>query len=90
LRALLNDPTIVLRDEDSITKLIGRFNFTVEFMTHQDMIQLPDEQWTERKANGVVMVPADDKAGREFLRKRNVAVMALWKLKADAQKLVVD
>jgi hypothetical protein len=85
LRALLKNDSIVLREEATTSMLIEKFNFTVEFMPRRSMLQLHDEKWMERKAAGVVMVPADDDAGCEFLRKRNVAIMALWKLREEAK-----
>jgi hypothetical protein len=85
LRTLLDDESIVLREEATTLKLIEKFNFTVEFMPKRSMAELLDEKWVERKSAGVVMVPADDEAGREFLRKRNVAIMALWKLRETAK-----
>ncbi len=85
LRTLLNDESLVLREDASTLKLIEQFNFKVEFMTRREMLELSDDLWRERKEAGVVMVPADDYAGREFLRKRNVAIMALWKLREEAK-----
>jgi hypothetical protein len=77
LRKLLNDESLVLREQATLDKLLKRFDFTIEYLLTSDIMQLTGQELLNRKAVGLVTVPADSPAGRAFMLKRNVALMAL-------------
>ena len=78
LRSKLNDDTIDLNDEDTISRLLREFNFTVEF--HPTKAIMTEREILDKKALGVVAVPSDHALGRDLMRRRNVALMAVLKL----------
>lgn len=81
LRQLLNDQTIELHEESTITKLLNKFKLRVEFVSKQDILDSAHTDFYKKKISGIVQVPTDHEAGRDFMLGRNVALMALWSLR---------
>lgn len=81
LRYYLKDQTLELREESTIDRLIKHFRLSIEFVPQKAMLNISLHDWVAKKTRGIVMVPSDHELGRELMRQRNVALIALMKLR---------
>lgn len=88
LRKLLNDDTLVLRETDTMNKLLKKFDFTFEFLETKDIMSLDAQSIRYRQELGLITVPVNHEAGRDFMLKRGVAAAALQRLRESANASV--
>jgi ferric iron reductase protein FhuF len=81
LRYHLRDQTLEIREDSTIDKLIKRFRLTIEFVPAKSMLDISLHDWVAKKTRGIVMVPNDHALGQDIMRKRNVALISLMKLR---------